>query len=151
MLITCAREGNGRQKTMISFLLARFWWSSSDFAELYSALGSLFMRVSRGTIRLSFVHLAERAELQNARWRTRKRHNSVAVVSEATNKFIERVLAWRLPDRARLDGPEGDERALENPPWDRHGEIGGSHGTHGTRSPWGKSGGEKRCSKVNCT
>lgn len=37
-------------------------------------------------------------------------------MSEATNKFIERVLAWRLPDRARSDGPEGDERALENPP-----------------------------------
>lgn len=50
-------------------------------------------------------------------------------MSEATNKFIERVLAWRLPDRARLDGPEGDERALENPPGARrHGEIGGSHG-----------------------
>lgn len=40
----------------------------------------------------------------------------MAAVSEATNKFIERVLAWRLPDRARSDGPEGDERALENPP-----------------------------------
>ena len=38
------------------------------------------------------------------------------------------MLAWRLPDRARLDGPEGDERALENPPGARHGEIGGSHG-----------------------
>ena len=37
-------------------------------------------------------------------------------------------MAWRLPDRARLDGPEGDERVLENPPGARHGEIGGSHG-----------------------
>ena len=47
-----------------------------------------------------------------------------AVVSEAPNKFIERVLAWRLPDKARVGGPEGDERVLEDPPGGRRGEIG---------------------------
>lgn len=47
-------------------------------------------------------------------------------MSESTNTFIERVLAWRLPDRARLDDLEGDERALEDPPGDCHGQIGGS-------------------------
>lgn len=62
----------------------------------------------------------------------RRKKYAEALVSEATNKFIERVLAWRLPDRARLDGPEGDERALENPPGARHGEIGGSHGHGGS-------------------
>lgn len=69
-----------------------------------------------------------------------------ALVSEATNKFIERVLAWRLPDRARLDGPEGDERALENPPGARHGEIGGSHGGGRRRreEEWRKGGGRCR-------
>lgn len=68
-----------------------------------------------------------------------KKEVAEALVSEATNKFIERVLAWRLPDRARLDGPEGDERALENPPGARHGEIGGSHGRPGggTERGWG--------------
>ena len=74
----------------------------------------------------------ERALRDKAAERRRKKY-AEALVSEATNKFIERVLAWRLPDRARLDGPEGDERALENPPGARHGEIGGSHGHGGSQ------------------
>lgn len=63
---------------------------------------------------LAYVSNARIRECASAS--TKETHNSVAVVSEATNKFIERVLAWRLPDRTRLDDPEGDERALENPP-----------------------------------
>lgn len=65
----------------------------------------------------AFVSLVSNARIcEYATTSTKETRNSVAVVSEATNKFIERVLAWRLPDRTRLDDPEGDERALENPP-----------------------------------
>lgn len=81
------------------------------------------------------------------RWRTRKRHNSAAVVSEATNKFIERVLAWRLPDRARLDGPEGDEGPRESSM--RPSRRNWRQQRH--RWCWRRSRRGETCSKVNCT